>query len=130
MANAMIKWVTLTYYLFGTIGCVSLYLLKRYTTVNVIEQENMFTRSPNGIFKTVPITMVSSIISELPPKVDIDFEMKDRELHKDKNGGECDDEARTNAIILLNEIVAAKMAETDNDSQLQKPSDHVVPEGS
>lgn len=132
MANTMIKWVTLTYYLFGTIICVSLYLLKRYTTVNVIEQENMFTKSPNTMFKTVPITMVSSIINELPPKVDIDFEMKDRELHKDKNGNECSDEARANSIMLLNELVAAKMTQTDlnDDSQMQKPSEHVVPEDS
>lgn len=126
----MYKWVTLTYYLFGTIFCVSLYLLKRYTTVNVIEQENIFTKSPNTMFKTVPITMVSSIISELPPKVDIDFEMKDRELHKDKNRIERNNDARKNSILLLNELFAAKMTQTDDENQMQIPSDHVVSEGS
>lgn len=130
MANTMIKWVTMTYFLCGTIMCVSLYLLKRYTTVNVIEQENMFTKSPNAIFKTVPITMVSSIIGELPPKIDIDNEMKQPELYQIKNGSECNDVSRINAITLLNEMVAAKMTETDGNNEMQSQSDQMVLEGS
>lgn len=119
----MIKWVTMTYYLCGTIVCVSLYLLKRFTTVDVIEEENMFTRSPNAILKTVPITMVTSIISEIPPKIDIDFEMKQQEFGQDQNENGCDDESRRNAVILLNEINAAKMAKTDDNSQMQNQQD-------
>lgn len=132
MANTMIKWVTMTYYLCGTIVCVSLYLLKRFTTVDVIEQENMFTRSPNAILKTVPITMVSTIISEMPPNKNIDYEMKQQELYLDKNGNDCNELSKTNSILLLNEIVteAAKVTDIDNDSQMQKQSEHMVLEES
>lgn len=126
MINTIIKWVTMTYFLFGTIVCVSLYLLKRFTTVDVIDQENMFTRSPNTILKTVPITMVSSVISEMTPNVDIDFEIKQHELCTiDKNGNGCNDVSKTNPISLLNEVVteAAKVTELVNDSQMQKQSE-------
>lgn len=128
MANTMIKWVTFTYYMFGTIICVSLYLLQRYTTVNVIEEENMFTRSPNAVSKAVPITMVSSFISELPPKVDIDYELKNKEFLKDNKSEESDgnEEARKNAILLLNEIVAVKISETDDDGRIQELAHPVV----
>ena len=110
----------MTYFLCGTIGCVSLYLLERFTTVNVIEQENMFTRSPNTVLKTTPITMVSSIISEIPPNIDIDFEMKQREFYPDKNGNNCNNTSRENAILFLNEMVteAAKVPKIHNDNQI------------
>lgn len=121
----MIKWVTMTYFLCGTIVCVSLYLLERFTTVDVIEQENVFTRSPNAILKTAPITMVSSIINEMPPNIDIDFEMEQREFYTDKNGNGCNHLSKTNPISLSNEIVTetAKVTQIDDDSQLQKQSE-------
>lgn len=118
MTNTIIKWVTMTYFLVGTIVCVSLYLLKRFTTVDVIEQENVFTKSPNAILKkTIPITMVS----ELPPNVDIDSEMKQRQL--DLNENECD-LSSSNAILMLSEIVseAAKTPQIDDNSQMEKNS--------
>lgn len=114
MANTLIKWVTMTYFLCGTIVCVSLYLLSKFTTVDVIEQENMFTRSPNAILKIVPITMVS----ELPAKLDVDFDMKQKE--PDCTANECD-ASETNSITIVTEngTEAAEILKIVNHNQIE-----------
>lgn len=113
MINTFIKWMTMTYLLCGTIVCVSLYLLKKFTTVDVIEQENMFRKSPNIILKTVPITLVSVVKmdSVLPSNVDIDCEKKQ------EDGSGFNGASDTNAIPLSSEIVteAAKVTEIDDN---------------
>lgn len=126
MLNTTIKWVTMTYFLCGTVVCVSLYLLERFTTVNVIEQESIFTKSPNAILKTVPITMVSSMIGELSPNEGGDFGMKQRESDLDENIHCCSDVSKANDILSLSEIVneATKVTIIDQNSPIQKNSDN------
>lgn len=106
----------MTFFLFGTITCTILFLLKQFTNVNIFEEEKTFVLSSNAISKMIKVTSKSNnneIIS------------KSRKSHADGNGIRNNDAANTNAKLLLDEVVteATKVANIRN---LEKNFNQVV----
>lgn len=100
----------MTYWLFGTVICSTLYFLDRFTNVNIIEEEKTFQRSPNMISKVAPITTVSEI-TQIENIIEFGVKLGEKEHNGNENG-----------VFLLKEVVteATKVA---NKSQLQKDFD-------
>lgn len=96
--NSLIKLLSMTYWLFGTIICSTIYLLDRFTNVNVIEEEKTFTKSPNSIAKVEPI-MVISELTHIEDAFDEKTEKIAVESEYDING------ISKSAVVLLSEVV-------------------------
>ncbi|XP_031629088.1 sensory neuron membrane protein 1-like, partial [Contarinia nasturtii] len=115
-AHCALQWITMTYWLLATIGCTTIFLLTRYTDINVLEKDALFTRSPQ-ISKIGPIV---TMVSEQPLKDFNGVEANEKDQH-DKN---C--LPKTDAVLLVNEIVtratsAANKGHLQNDFDQPKP---------
>lgn len=109
----MVAWITLTIGSVGAITCFVLFLLMRYTSVDLIEAEGTFKKSPQFISKLGEIMMVS----ELKPKENINT---DENVDKDtdavhENGNNM---PSTGAVLLLDEVVSKAVREVKK-SKLQ-----------
>lgn len=81
--------------LFGTLICSILFLLKRFTNVNIIEEEKAFVASSNTP-KIIPVAVASKTDEGIVLKA---LE-KANEIEKSMNGV-----GNANAMILLSEVV-------------------------
>lgn len=53
--NSFGKWLTMTCFLFGTIGCFTLFILQRFTNVGIFETEETLKKSPIAFLNVEPI---------------------------------------------------------------------------
>lgn len=113
--NTLIKFLSITYWLFGTIICSTIYFLNRFTNVDVIEEEKTFTKSPNSIAKTEPI-MVISELTQIEDAFDEKTEKIAVENEYDING------ISKSAVVLFSEVVT-EATKAANTSELQTDSD-------
>lgn len=104
--NCAVQYATMIYFLLATIVCSVIFILTRYTNINVLEKDTMFTRSPH-MTKVEPITMVS----EQPPKDCNSVEVNGKGEHE-KNGF-----PKTDAVLLLNEIMTRATKNATNGLQ-------------
>ncbi|XP_055302266.1 sensory neuron membrane protein 1-like [Sitodiplosis mosellana] len=113
--NCALQWITLTYWLFGTIICTTLFVLSRYANVNIFEEgQSVFMKSPN-LSKIGAITTAS----ELSDKVNDGLKTIDeKDADVNVNGEDTNSHSKNGAVILLNEIVT-KAASAANKSRLQ-----------
>lgn len=81
--------------LFGTVICSILFILKRFTNFNIIEEETAFIRSSNA-----PKIISVAVASETDKKIALKALGKANEIENSMNGV-----ANANAMILLSEVV-------------------------
>lgn len=106
----------MTYWLFGTVICSTIYILERFTNISIVEEEKTFTKSPNSIAKVVPITTVSE-------STQIDDGIEVISFEKDANGNGTNGVSKARAELLLSEVVT-EATKAANRSQLQKDFEH------
>lgn len=93
--HSFAKWMTMTVGLFGTVICSILFILKRFTNFNIIEEETAFIRSSNA-----PKIISVAVASETDKKIALKALGKANEIENSMNGV-----ANANAMILLSEVV-------------------------
>lgn len=100
------------YWLLATIISITIFILKRFTNVNIFEKENeIFKKSPN-ISKLGVITVVGTAI-----KKDTETKTKGKE-NIDANENGIDSASQAGATILLNEIIRQAVSANHNKNQL------------
>lgn len=95
----------MTYWLFGTIICTTLFVLTRYTNLNVLEKVTEFQKSPN-ISKVDVIPVVDD--TRVKDNKGIGNVQKTNELH------------RTDAVSILNEILTRASTAASKNKLQQK----------
>lgn len=108
----------MTYWLFGTVICSTIYILERFTNISIVEEEKTFTKSPNSIAKVVPITTVSE-----STQIDDGIEVISFEKDVNENGNGTNGVSKASAELLLSEVVT-EATKAANRSQLQKDFEH------
>lgn len=106
----------MTYGLIGTIICSTVFILNRYTDIDVLEEEKAFTKSPHLISTLGSIKMVASIEDN-----GIDKKLKRNgtdKINKDTKG-----DPSIAAVLLVSEVVT-EAASAANKIRLQRNSDH------
>lgn len=93
----------MTVSLFGAIFYSSLYLLQKFSSVDIFEVEQTFKKSPNAISKIATVLPFSSEAAFKANKDDIIMSTLDQ--NADKIEGNFNDAANTNAMLLLSEVV-------------------------
>lgn len=111
--NTIVKLLSMTYWLFGTVICSTIYFLERFTNISVVAEEKTFTKSSNSIAKVVPITTVSETI-----RIDNGIEVITFKKDVNGNGNETNGTAKASAELLLSEVVT-EATKAANKSQLQ-----------
>lgn len=101
--NSLIKWLSMTYWLFGMIFCSTVYFLDRFTNVKIIEEEKTFQKSPNMISKVVPITTVSEL-TQIDNVNEFSVKLGENDISEKENG--TIGVSNANAVLLLNEVVS------------------------
>lgn len=115
--NCALQWITLTYWLFGTVICTTLFVLHRYTNVNIFEEEeqSMFTKSPSQS----KVGVVTNASERIPPIENNDLKtIEEKDDDVNLNEQDASNASQTGAVILLNEIVT-KAASAANNRRLQ-----------
>lgn len=93
----------MTVSLFGAIFYSSLYLLKKFSSLNIFEVEKTFKRSPNAISKIATVLPFSTEATFRANKEDII--MRSVEQIANENESNANNIANTNAMLLLSEVV-------------------------
>lgn len=109
--------ITMTIFLPGAIICSTVYLLDRFTDLNIIEEETTFRKSPNALSKAKTITDVSYKKDEIViTSIDRDEDANEKEISGSVNQG--------NATIFLSEIVeeATKAAKKNELTKIRNMS--------
>lgn len=100
MLNTLLKCLSVGY-LLACIFCYILDLLKRFTDVDIFEEEKTFTKSPNSVTKIVPITIVDELAEKPNGKNEMLTIKKDFSVNDHNQNGF----GRPSAVFLLTEIV-------------------------
>lgn len=104
-------WCSMTFGLIGSITCLTVFILDRFTNFNIIEEEKAFNKSPHLIS-----TLGSIAINQVTSKIDNKISKKSEQIEVNKNdevlngGGPS-----TNAVLLVREVVS-KAASAANKS--------------
>lgn len=99
----------MTFGLFGTIICSTLFVLKRYTNVDIFEEETTFIPSSNAISKIISVAKAKETASKTNRGTILN-------LREKRNGEMINGAANANAMLMLSEVVteATKAANTNN----------------
>lgn len=108
----------MTFGLFGTIICLTLFLLKRYTDVDIFEEEKAFITSSNAIPKIITVAKTNETASKTNKGIILNSSEKGK---IDGNGAKINGAANANAMLLLNEVVTEATKAT-NKNNLQENS--------
>lgn len=114
--NHAVIWITMTYGLIGTVICTTVYILNRFTDIDVLEEEKAFTKSPHLISTLGSIKMVASI-------EDNRIDKKLKRNGTDKKNEDTNGDPSIAAVLLVSEVVT-KAASAANKIRLQRNFDH------
>lgn len=114
-------WCSMTIGLIGSITCLTVFIVDRFTNFNIIEEEKAFNKSPHLIS-----TLGSIAINKVTSEIDNKISKKSEQIEVNKNdevlngGGPMD--PSMNAVLLVREVVT-KAASAANKSRLQYDKD-------
>lgn len=112
--NNAVIWISMTFGLIGTIVCLTVFVLSRYTNIDVIEEEKAFTKSPQLISTLGTIKMVGQVTS----KLNNGTEKKLKENSPDVNDDSVVPSMGT--VLLVEEIVSKAASAANKGHSLQQ----------
>lgn len=98
--HSLATWFTMTVSLFCAVLYSTLYLLEKFTSLNIFEDDVTFEKSPNAILKIAPISNEATFKANKDEIV-----VRSLEQSAEENKRNVDEISNTNAMLLLSEVV-------------------------
>lgn len=110
-------WISFTYGLIGTITCLTLFILIRFTDVKVLEEEKVFVRSPHLISTLGGIKVVNQA-ADAKSKNGTQRNSEQKNQANANNNGNTMQVPSIDAVLLVNNVVNKAAASAANKNKV------------